>query len=329
MKSSNASASAFGWDFQCNAAIMLMLKNIEKASDVKVEGKTEDIEITFSDGKMLFSQAKAVVNPDDYSNSKEKLKNGLRTLNKAAKTMDANQLVFVTNSPNPFNVIKTMYRFSSPLNTIPFSELPEVCKNIINDICTKNNYDFDKSLLKVCVMQFYGEKDDERYKVLSFLTMEFLNSLSITRISVNELLTLWQHSFTIDASKKATITKKKMVWPVIALLCEVDKDNEKLDEFDENDTNEIMEKYKSIINNYSECFEFISKVLSDYNEFCPGMKSKEKSEKFVLENWGNYNSYFDLKIVDPTILQKVICLILFNILRNRTFISTIKGKVNL
>lgn len=33
-KSSNATASAFGWDFQSNAAIMLMLKNIENASRV-------------------------------------------------------------------------------------------------------------------------------------------------------------------------------------------------------------------------------------------------------------------------------------------------------
>jgi hypothetical protein len=41
MKPSNASASAFGWDFQSNAAIILMLKNIERASKVKVEGLTE------------------------------------------------------------------------------------------------------------------------------------------------------------------------------------------------------------------------------------------------------------------------------------------------
>ena len=34
-KSSNATASAFGWEFQSNAAIMLMLKNIESASKVK------------------------------------------------------------------------------------------------------------------------------------------------------------------------------------------------------------------------------------------------------------------------------------------------------
>lgn len=85
MKSSNASASAFGWDFQSNAAIMLMLKNIEKASKVKVEGLSEDVEITFGDGKTLMSQAKAVMKPDDYSHVKEKLDAGLRTLNNAAK----------------------------------------------------------------------------------------------------------------------------------------------------------------------------------------------------------------------------------------------------
>ena len=73
MKSSNATASAFGWDFQSNAAIMLMLRNIEKASKVKVEGQSEDVEITLADGRMLMSQVKATVKPDDYSHVKEKL----------------------------------------------------------------------------------------------------------------------------------------------------------------------------------------------------------------------------------------------------------------
>ena len=98
MKSSNATASAFGWDFQSNAAIMLMLRNIEKASKVKVEGQSEDVEITLADGRMLMSQVKATVKPDDYSHVKEKLEAGLRTLNNASKLTDVEQLVFVTNS---------------------------------------------------------------------------------------------------------------------------------------------------------------------------------------------------------------------------------------
>ena len=135
-RSSNATASAFGWEFQSNAAIMLMLKNIEKASKVKVEGENEDVEITFSNGKMLMAQAKAVEDPDDFRNVKGKLEAGLRTLDAASKIADVEQLVFVTNSPNPFNNVRTMYKFSSPLNIVPFSELPQSCQKSINDICS-------------------------------------------------------------------------------------------------------------------------------------------------------------------------------------------------
>ena len=330
MKSSNASASAFGWEFQSNAAIMLMLKNIEKASKVKVEGETEDIEITFSDGKMLLSQAKAVINPDDHSHLKEKLEEGLRTLNNAAKLSEVAQLVFVTNSPNPFNDKATMYKFSSPLNIVPFSELPDSCKKSITDICTAKNFDFDTSLLTVCVMQFHGENEDERFKVLSSLTMEFLNSLGVTKISVNQLLTLWQHAFTVNASQKSTlITKKWMVWPIIAILCEVGEDDTELEDYDDGDVSEILQKYRSIINNNSECFEFASKILSDYNEFHPEMKSKEKGKKFVSEGWENYKGYFDLKNADSSTVEMVIRLTLGNVIRSRKIISTIKGKVKL
>ena len=46
MANRNASASAFGWDFQANSAILLMLENIKDAKRVRVEGADEDIEIT-------------------------------------------------------------------------------------------------------------------------------------------------------------------------------------------------------------------------------------------------------------------------------------------
>ena len=147
MKSSNASSSAFGWDFQSNAAIVLMLKNIERAAKVKVEGKTEDIEITFSDGKILMSQAKSVGRPDDFTNVKRNLVKGLGTLNNAAKINDVEQLIFITNSPNPFNDITTMYNFSSPFNFATYSELPENCQQVITEICIDKGYDFHKENL--------------------------------------------------------------------------------------------------------------------------------------------------------------------------------------
>lgn len=330
MKSSNASASAFGWDFQSNAAIMLMLKNIENASKVKVEGSTEDVEITFSSGKMLMSQVKAVTKPDDYSHVIEKLGDGLRTLNKAAKLSDVEQLVFVTNSPNPFNDAMTMYKFSSPLNIVPFSELPTACQTAINSICLSQGYNFNKELLLVCVMQFHGENEDERYKVLSSLTAEFLNNLGIHKISTSQVLTLWQRSFSINASQLSTsITKKRMVWPIIAILCEVSEDDAEFEDYDESDVAEALQKYRSIINNNSERFEFVSRVLSDYNEFHTEMKSNERTKKFIEDNWQNYKNSFDMRSAESVTEELVIRLTLSNVLRSRKVIAEIKGKVKL
>lgn len=42
--SRNATPSSFGWDFQVNAAIVLMLENVKAIKSVRIEGKKEDIE---------------------------------------------------------------------------------------------------------------------------------------------------------------------------------------------------------------------------------------------------------------------------------------------
>jgi hypothetical protein len=279
------------------------------------------------------SQVKAVHKPDDYSHVKEKLEKGLRPLDNAAKLSDVEQLVFVTNSPNPFNDVSTMFKFSSPLNTVPFAELSDTCQNMINEICSSKGYSFDTSMLTVCVMQFHGENLDERYKVLSALTTEFLNSLdrqAVRKISTETLLTLWQHSFAVNASQAtANITKKRMVWPVIAILCEVGEDDAALEDYDESDIDEILEKYRSVINNNSERYEFVARVMSDYNDYHSEMKSKERTKKFIDENWHNYKDSLDLKSADDSTKEIVIRLTLVNVLRSRKVISEIKGKVKL
>ena len=38
----NAASVEFGWDFQHNAGIMIMLMNIKDAKSIKIEGKSED-----------------------------------------------------------------------------------------------------------------------------------------------------------------------------------------------------------------------------------------------------------------------------------------------
>ena len=120
-----------------------------------------------------------------------------------------------------------------------------------------------------------------------------------------------------------------MVWPIIAILCEVGEEDADLEEYDENDVTEILQKYRSVINNNSESFEFVSRVLSDFNEFYAEMKSKERTKKFIAENWRNYKNSFDLKSADQTTEEIVIRLTISNVLRSRKVISEIKGKVKL
>ena len=85
MSERNASASAFGWDFQANSAILLMLENIKDAKRVRVEGADEDIEITLQDRSKVYAQAKAFVKPDNASHVIDKLTKALETLRDDAK----------------------------------------------------------------------------------------------------------------------------------------------------------------------------------------------------------------------------------------------------
>ena len=45
-KNRRANATLFGFDFQRNAAIVLMLENIKELKSVRLEGNEEDIEIS-------------------------------------------------------------------------------------------------------------------------------------------------------------------------------------------------------------------------------------------------------------------------------------------
>ena len=62
MSDRRAHAVFFGFDFQVNAAIMLMLENIKELKYLRLEGNYEDIELTLVDDQKILAQAKAVEN---------------------------------------------------------------------------------------------------------------------------------------------------------------------------------------------------------------------------------------------------------------------------
>ena len=99
-----ADAVYFGLDFQVNAAIVLMLENIDELKSLRLEGNHEDIDIELCSGKHILAQAKAIVKAsEDFKHVKENLKKALRTLSKGSQEISVKELIFVTNSPNPIN----------------------------------------------------------------------------------------------------------------------------------------------------------------------------------------------------------------------------------
>ena len=78
VKNRRANAVLFGFDFQRNAAIILMLERIKELRSVRLEGNEEDIELTLENGKKILAQAKAVEkSSSDFSHVRENLKKAL------------------------------------------------------------------------------------------------------------------------------------------------------------------------------------------------------------------------------------------------------------
>lgn len=327
MGNRNASESAFGWDFQANSAILLMLENIKDAKRVRVEGADEDIEITLKDQSKIYAQAKSVARPDDYSHVIDKLSDALETLSLAAKNGDGSLFTYVTNSPNPFNNQKTMAYFTERTH-LEFDELPDVAQKKINEIVQKKGYsDLDLHKLDVRVIPFYGNDLKNRYKEIQACVNEFLGEVNIDGAGINtEIMGIWQKNLFQNATQTNTdisISKEKMIWPLIVLVIDRSIANEYKKDFDEDEIEEIERKYKLIINQNTMSYDMISRVMSD------SRKAKKPIKQFVSENWTGYRDIADKVATDDVTKQTLVKIILYRILTQKQCIQDIKRGADL
>lgn len=325
MGETNASASAFGWEFQSNAAIVLMLENIREAVSVKVEGATDDIEITLENGNMIYSQAKSVFDPNDYSHVKAKMQEGLRTLNEDAKLSNVQELIYITNSPNPFNNIRTMYYFSSGFASYSFAELPDLCQSTIKDILASKGYSsVDVQKLKVCTLPLVGDGQN-RYRVIKEEVREFLQRVQMGDSGLGErMLETWQLTFSTNATQHdeyVQISKQQLLWPLVVSGCELGRDDRELRDHDEAEVENIVGQYDTVICNNAERFEFVTKVMTDY-EADPTPRNKDTIDLFAQTNWGVYSS--DFAICDARVLEIVTRIAIRKVLQTRFTIDAIR-----
>lgn len=332
MAGTNASDSLFGWDFQINAAIILMLEDVENVRDVRVEGKTEDIEITLADGGRIFSQAKALADPSNTKNVRKKLGDALGTLDQASLDVNSRKLVYITNAYNPLKDSTSMMTFYGQARKT-YNSLPDSGKKIIDDIIAKKpltNLNKDKFFIYTLPFE---QDTQERYKVVIEKVKDFITAIKPSLSGVAQgVLDVWLQQLFENATKHDTaiiLSKEDLMWPLIVIMCDHERSNPFIDYMDDGEYEEICERFKGFLDCKSQKFTFTTRVITDYQNYPKeAIDGNEHIVNFINTNWGSYSDEFLSGAVDD-LTENLIKVTLHRIIQQRRLINDVKKKVNL
>lgn len=333
-KNRRAQSVLFGFDFQVNAAIVLMLENLVDLKSIKLEGNYEDIELILENNEYVLVQAKSVEScSTDFRNVRSNLKKALHSLSEGAEFTNAIQLIFITNSPNPLNDNLSMSLFYGNAHR-EYNTLPTSSKTIIDSYLKEINNPLDTNKFVIKVLPFETDNDIERYKIVRQTVDDFIGTLKLSIPGVGKnLLNLWHSDIFKNGSKKDVaikLNKSDIIWPLIAIITDVERmDNKLSDTFDISLYNEIVFKYKEIIDSCCERCEFYIKVLYDYSLYKTTKNHSEKCIEFALNMWENYRADLLISNADKETEEGLIQVILYNIVKNRIMIDRIKQEVRL
>lgn len=336
MKNRRANAVLFGFDFQRNAAIVLMLENIRELRSVRLEGNEEDIELTLENGRKILAQAKAVEkSSSDFSHVRENLKRALISLSEGSQKTDTQQLIFITNSPNPFNDADSRSVFSGLPTRRSFSNLPPSAQQMVQKYLGDIDNPIDLQKFTVQVFPFETDDEMERYKAVTQAVNDFIGSLNanVTYGLGKWLLQVWHDDIFINGTKRDAsilLNKKDIIWPIIVYETDINRcDDNFLNQFDIGVYDEVVRLYGSTIDSCCERVEFFTKILYDYTQFPNTKKQMEKCQDFIDSTWENYKSEFSSSGIDEETLEALIKIVLYNVLRRRITIDKIRQGVNL
>lgn len=332
MTNRSATPVLFGFDFQANAAIVLMLENIKYMTSIRLEGY-EDIEINLNDGSSVLAQAKAVVNSStDFSNVISNLKKTIVSLSEAEhKSHSVKELIYITNSPNPFNE-KQLNPIFYGVAQRSYDSLPQALKNKISKIISSIDKSLDTSKFKIQILPFETDNENERYKCVMEAISNFIPQLGNISIAKDILHKIWVNDVFRSGTKRSSdikLSKKDIIWPVIVLITQNWNYDE--DDYDDSEFDEISRSYESIINTCTERYEFVTKVLYAYNSFHKEAKHSERKQKFIETESSKFLYLFDGEEISlsTTLKEKLLQIIIRNILKKRIQIDNIKNAVNL
>lgn len=334
MVNRNASPVLFGFDFQVNAAIILMIDNIKDMAAIRMEGQ-EDIEMELNNGSYILAQAKsAVKGSTDFSNALQNFKEAMVSLSDANQVCPSTvkQLIYISNYANPLTVASEKHLFAGLPARRNYHDLPQKSQNKIDELFSKLEYPLDKSKLVIQTFPFETDDDKERYKFVIQAIKDFLSTIESISIDSYELHRIWKDDIFKSGTKKSKtlkVLKTDIVWPIIVLITN-NNSNYYYDDYDIDDSEieEISRLYSGIINSISEKYEFVTRVLYAYNDFREG-KGREKVKRFVDSNYHNFLYLLDDTSIDVNTKSILIKIILRSIIAKRIQIDKIKKVTNL
>ncbi len=330
---SNASPEVFGFDFQINATIFLLLDNIKELKTIRMEGASEDIELTMNNGSQIMAQAKGIVKgSSDFSNVRRNLKKAIKTLS-SADNKSVEQLILITNSKNPLKEDTSKSFFYGPPVAVGYNNLSEEAKKVIDTIVEQLGVPFDKNKFQIYYFMFETDNSKTRYAVIEEKVKDFINQLNLGQVlSATELLQVWQNDLFHNGSQTDTtikLSKKEIVWPVIVLTLGKQLPSEYIEDYDQGFINEITAQYSYIINTISEQYDTITKIIFDYNSSNYKLSMKERARKFVADKWKDYISVFSFESLNEEVQEAVTKVILAKVIQQRYLIDNISRGVSL
>lgn len=175
---------------------------------------------------------------------------------------------------------------------------------------------------------------NDRYKVVIEKVKDFIASIrSNLSGSAQDVLDIWQQQLFENATLHDTeivLTKKDIMWPLIVIMCDDGfRANPFSEDIDDGMYDEISSRYKIFISCKCQKFSFVTRVLSDYQDYASTKNGNERIIDFVHNRWSTYLDEFVPDDNSEEVLNTLIKIILFQLLRQRYLISEIKKRVNL
>ena len=328
-----ADAVVFGFDFQVNAAIVLFLDNLKDVKSLRLEGNYEDIEIELDNGKYVLAQAKAVEKASsDFANVRANMKKAIESLSEGNQKVDAQELIMVTNSPDPFKDKDSKSVFYGHARR-SYDSLPESAKKYVDKYLGAVPTPFEKEKFTVQVIPFETDDDRERYKVIMECINDFVGEINPNIPGLGrKLLDVW-HWQVFDSGDKHNaeikLSKKDIVWPILVKITEdFSCDDEFLEQFEPGLYEEISHRYAEIIETHCEKCESFIKILSEYNSF-EASSPKEKLNEFIEAKWKDFSDYFSAEKMEDEVKEAITRIVMYRVIKRRIAIDRVKEGANL